>query len=60
MAIRAADDIDEIRRNIERIRAERPKGCAMREKLSLNECWCFHAAPDGSNLPCPPLTESSA
>ena len=30
--------------------------CLVRDQLVANiqDCWCYHAAPDGSSLPCPP------
>jgi hypothetical protein len=27
--------------------------CAIRAKTRVEACWCYHAAPDGSSLPCP-------
>ena len=29
--------------------------CALQERRynGITQCWCYHAAPDGSSLPCP-------
>lgn len=53
----AADDFAAIRATTMRLKFER-FGCNVRKGLPSADCWCFHAAVDGSTPPCPAPTET--
>lgn len=65
MTLRAADDADVIGRRIAELRSRddfyRARRCALRSggAVTVAECWCKGAGPNGSTLPCPPLDEEN-
>jgi hypothetical protein len=59
MMQKAADDFAAIRATTMRLKFER-FGCNVRKGLPSVECWCYRAAADGSTLPCPAPTETTA
>jgi len=57
--VRAADDVDVIRKRLGAITGARNGYCAIRCGKPSVECWCYQGGPDSETLPCPPPAPAS-
>lgn len=59
MSTPVADHYDDIALTRARLRkrkeANSERLCFKREGMSYDDCWCKHAGPNNTDLPCPPL-----